>query len=160
MRRFALAVGLACIGAWLVTGLASQRGMAQDKVSTQVSNERIEAIFSNLKVEVKKVPGKKEGVTFFDYERNNFKIRLHSYEGKDLWIDALFNDKSSLEEVNQWNVRAKFSRAVLLKNKDGKETISLESQIDCRGGITDGMIQQFINRFDGEIKDFVKFLSK
>ncbi|MBI3408809.1 MAG: YbjN domain-containing protein [Planctomycetes bacterium] len=154
--RCGLTLGVMCLGLWLLAGA----GVAQDKVITKVSNEKVESILNAMDITFKKVPGKKDGVTFFDYDRNNYKIRLHNYDGKDLWIDALFNDKTSLEQVNQWNVQAKFSRAVLLKNPEGKETISLESQMDCAGGVTDGMIRQFINRFDGELKNFVKFLSK
>lgn len=171
MRRFELAFGsntrcglcrcgltlvAASLGIWLLAGV----GTAQDKVINTVSNEKIESIMNALNITFKKSPGKKEGVTFFDYTRNNYDIRLHNYDGKDLWIDALFNDKTSLEQVNEWNVRAKFTRAVLLKSAEGKETISLESQIDCAGGVTDGMIRQFIIRFDAEIQGFVKFLSK
>ncbi len=155
VRRIGYLIGLFGLGLLLWPGT----GRAQDKVYRNVSNEKLEGILKDMDITYKKSPGKKEGVFFYDYDRNNFKIRLHNYNGKDLWIDALFNDKTNLEEINKWNVRAKFSRAVFLKEGE-KETISLESQVDCVGGITDGMIRQFVNRFDGEIRDFVKFISK
>jgi hypothetical protein len=156
MRRYGLLIGLVGLGVWLLAG----PGTAQEKVATTVTDEKLEKIFKDLELSFKKVPGKKKGVTFFDYVSKTYKIRLHNYEGKDLWIDALFNDKTTLEKINLWNVRAKFTRAVLLKGRDDKETISLEFQLNCQGGVTDGMIRQFIRRFDGEIKDFVEFLGK
>ena len=60
--------------------------------------------------------------------------------------------------VNEWNVQAKFSRAVRLKGDKG--VVSLESQLDCIGGVTDAIIRQFINRFDGEMQQFTKFAKK
>lgn len=160
-------------GAIVVLGVAfgamqasagSQESKEKDKTPDQpkayrlVTPEKLEAVLDNLKIDFKKVKGKVEGVDFYDFEKNNFKIRLHNYQGKDLWIDAMFTDKASLEDINRWNVRAKFSRAVLLKGD--KESLSLESQLDCLGGVTDAIIRQFITRFDGELKDFTKFLSK
>ena len=128
------------------------------QVYRNVVPEKLEAILMAMKIDYKKVKGKADGIWFYDFERNDYKIRLHNYQGNDLWIDAHFNDKLPLEEVNKWNVRAKFSRAVQLTS--GKQTVSLESQIDCVGGVTDGIIRQFIQRFDGELMQFSKFLSK
>ena len=132
----------------------------KDKVQRGVTSAKLESILQDMKIKVdKKSDPKKEGVHFYDFERHKFKVRLHNYNGRDLWLDVHFTDKITLEEINQWNIRAKFSRAVLLKDDDKKST-SLESQIDCDGGVTDGMIRQFILRFDGEVKSFVQFLTK
>jgi hypothetical protein len=131
----------------------------QSKVQRLVTSAKLESILQDMKIKYSKTAGKNEGVHYYDYERNNFKVRLHNYQGRDLWLDVHFTEKMSLTEVNEWNVRAKFSRAVQVKNAD-KQSTSLESQIDCEGGITDGMIRQFILRFDGEIKSFVQFLTK
>ena len=140
--------------------LPGPRGTAQEKdeVYRNVSSDKLETLMKAMNISFKKTPGKKDGIYFYDYERNNYKVRLQNFNGKDLWIDAIFNDKSSLDEVNQWNQRAKFSRAVLVKNNEN-ESISLEAQLDCIGGVTDGMVRQFINRFDSEITTFVKFLN-
>jgi hypothetical protein len=135
---------------------------AQDKKGTVYRNvpvEKLESILDDLKIDFNKSEGKAKGIWFYDFERNNFKVRLHNYQGRDLWIDVVFTDKISLKEVNDWNVRAKFSRAVQVKNDD-RITTSLESQLDCEGGVTDGMIRQFVVRFDGEIKNFVQYLTK
>ncbi|MCI0638637.1 MAG: YbjN domain-containing protein [Gemmataceae bacterium] len=153
------ALTITALGLALIWGQVQAQDAGQGQVMRNVSNDKLEKILKDLNITFKKTTGKKEGTHFYDYDRNNYKIRIHNYDGKDLWIDALFNDKTTLEEVNKWNVRAKFSRAVLIRDGD-KETISLESQIDCLGGITEGMIRQFVNRFDGEIRDFVKFISK
>ena len=132
---------------------------ADDKqVYRNVAAEKIEAILKSMKIDYKKVKGKADGIWFYDFERNDYKIRLHNYQGNDLWIDAHFNDKLPLEEINKWNARAKFSRAVQLMS--AKQSVSLESQIDCVGGVSDGIIRQFIQRFDGELMQFSKFLSK
>jgi len=132
----------------------------QDKVQRSVSSAKLERILADMKIKYeKKSNAKSEGVHFYDFERGNFKVRLHNYNGRDLWLDVQFTDKITPEEVNQWNVRAKFSRAVLIKD-GAKQSTSLETQIDCEGGITDGMIRQFIVRFDGEVKSFVQFLTK
>lgn len=156
MKRCGLLAGLVTLGL-LHTATPC---VAQDKVYTRVTTEKTEALLKGMNIAFKKTAGKKDGTWFYDFERNNFKVRLHNYEAKDLWIDALFNDQTTLQEINAWNVKAKFSRAVHFKNNEGKDTISLESQIDCMGGVTDGMIRQFINRFDSEVAAFVKHLSK
>lgn len=138
---------------------------AQDKkekkstVYRNVSVEKLESILEDMKIEFNKTEGKSKGIWFYDFERSNFKVRLHNYQGHDLWIDVVFTDKISLKEINAWNVRAKFSRAVQVKNDD-RITTSLEAQLDCEGGVTDGMIRQFILRFDDEIKNFVQHLTK
>jgi hypothetical protein len=155
VRAFVGFVGL--VGLSLV--LAPESARSQEKVYHLVSGEKLESMLKALDVPFKKSAAKKDDVVFYDYERNNYKIRLHNYQGKDLWIDTFFHDKATLEEVNGWNTRSKFSRAVLIKNGD-KANISLECQLDCLGGVTDGVIQQFINRFDSEIAAFVKYLNK
>jgi len=153
-----LAVLVALIGVGVSGVAASAAQDAGDQVYRNVPSDRLEGILRGMNIVFTKVPGKMEGVNFYDFDRGGFKIRLHNYNGKDLWIDALFNDRTTLEKINGWNRRAKFSRAVLISS-GGKETISLESQMDCLGGVTDNIIRQFINRFDGEIRDFVKYHS-
>ena len=132
----------------------------KDKVLRTVTSAKLESILQDMKIKYeKKSDPKSEGVHFYDFERNKFKVRLHNYNGRDLWLDVHFTDKIALAEINEWNVRAKFSRAVLIKDRD-KQSTSLESQIDCEGGVTDGMIRQFILRFDAETKTFVEYITK
>ncbi len=149
---------LATSVALITLGLTMAQAQDDKKIVHNVTNERVEAILKDLGIEYKKSAGKSEGIQFYDFERNNYKIRLHNYQGKDLWIDAFFSDALSGEEVNNWNSRAKFSRAVQLKGE--KQAVSLEAQLDCMGGVNDLIVSQFIRRFDGEVLQFVKFLAK
>ncbi len=126
-------------------------------VYKNVSSQTVERILGDLGIQYKKSNGNKEGIHFYDYTRNGFKIRLHNYNGQDLWIDALWSDPLTMEDCNRWNVRAKFSRAVLLNNQ-GKNVVSLENQFDCLGGVTDAIVRQFIVRFDNEVRDFAEFI--
>jgi hypothetical protein len=130
----------------------------EKKIVHSVTGERIEGILKDLGVEFKKSAGKSEGIQFYDFEKSGYKIRLHNYQGKDLWIDAFFSDAIPAEEINKWNSRAKFSRAVQLKGE--KQAVSLEAQLDCMGGTNELIVRQFIRRFDGEVLQFVKFLAK
>jgi hypothetical protein len=127
------------------------------KIYRRATPEKLEAVFKRMNIDFKKVKGKSDGIWLYDYEKNDYKIRVHNYLGNDLWIDAHFSAKTPLEDVNDWNTRAKFSRAVQLKEK---QAVSLEAQLDCGGGVTDGIIRQFIERFDGELVQFTKFLSR
>jgi hypothetical protein len=137
--------------------LAIPAAAPAQEVFKNVSSVRLEKLLADMDISYKKVNGTRDGVYFYDFTRNNYKIRLHNYEGKDLWIDALFSDRMSPENVNRWNVQAKFSRCVLLTNND-KNTVSLENQIDCLGGCTDAIIRQFITRFDTEVRNFAAFV--
>jgi hypothetical protein len=130
----------------------------EKKVYRKVSSDRLESILKNLEIDYKKSGDKMPDTHFYDFERNKQKVRLGNHGGVDLWIDCVF-DKATLETINQWNVRAKFSRAVLTK-LDDKEMSIVEFQLDCAGGVTDDMIRQFIRRFDEEVKAFDKFLNK
>ncbi len=124
-----------------------------------VSSDKLEAVLKDLSISYQKNPGKKEGIFSYDFERKGTKIRLFNYNGDDLWIETDYSEKPTLEDANRWNMRAKFSRAVLVK--DGRNaSISLESQIDCTIGITDGMVRQFVERFDAEIQAFFNFMKK
>jgi hypothetical protein len=143
----------------LILAVGGATAAAQDQpIHKNVSSSTLEGILANLNIQHKKSPGDKQGVFLYDFERGGYKIRLHNYDGKDLWIEALWSDRLALEDVNRWNQKAKFSRCVLLNN-NGKITTSLESQFDCLGGCTDAIIRQFIVRFDGEVRNFATFVN-
>jgi putative sensory transduction regulator len=131
------------------------RSQSQQVVYRSVSSAKLDAILKELDISFQKTPGKKDGIFSYDFERHGAKVRLYNYGGDDLWIESYFTEKTNLVDVNRWNMRAKFSRAVLVKEG---ETISLEAQIDCTLGVTDGMIRQFVQRFDNEVQAFVRFL--
>jgi hypothetical protein len=137
--------------------LATPQAAHSQEVFKNVSSARLERLLADMNITYKKSSGTRDGVHFYDYTRNGYKIRLHNYEGKDLWIDALFSDRMSPENVNRWNIGAKFSRCVLLTSNE-KINVSLENQLDCLGGCTDAIIRQFITRFDTEVRNFAEFV--
>jgi hypothetical protein len=153
--------GLARIGSMmcLLLGGALAAGQSSELVHRHVSSEKLEIILKELDISARKSAGKKDGIFTYEFELKGTKVRLHNYKGDDLWIESDFTEKATLEDVNRWNMRAKFSRAVLVQDS-ALATVSLESQIDCTLGITDGMMRQFVRRFEGETESFVKFLKK
>jgi len=125
---------------------------------SQCFQRKLESILKELNVSFQKNPGKKEGIYSYDFERKGTKIRLFNYNGEDLWIETDYARRpprrgQPLEHARQ------VSRAVLVKD-GGNASISLESQIDCTIGLTDGMVRQFVERFDGEVQAFVNFMTK
>ncbi len=141
----------------LVLVLASVPGRAQEKVLRELSKEQTEEILQKLKITYKKVPSKRDDVVFYDFEREGHPVRLYWYGGKDLMLDVVF-PRIPLEQLNAWNVRAKFSRACLHKEEKG-EFAALESNLDLLGGVTEGTVRQFLTTFDEEVKQFAKFVN-
>jgi len=131
--------------------------LPQNKVVRNVSNDMIEKILDGFQVKYSKAERKEKdnAVIFFEFTRGDVQMRLFNYTS-DLWIESTFEKKMRLEDINRWNADAKFSRLVLIEQKD-KTILSLESQLDCLGGVTDATIRQFITRFEGEAKRFAKF---
>jgi Putative bacterial sensory transduction regulator len=129
---------------------------AQDKVFTNFSTAQIEQILTDLNLEFKKTASKTDGIFFYDYKRDKNSIRLHYFKGKDLMLDVLLKD-NSLDTLNRWNRRAKFSRASLHKDDKGAYT-ALESNLDLVGGVTARNVAHFIRTFHDEIPEFERFL--
>ena len=105
---------------------------------------------------------KDEAISYFDFERGGQSYRLYNYR-TDLWIECVFDRKLALEELNRWNAGLS-AGAVLLEPKDKeaapKTSVSLESQLDCRG-VTDAMTPcEYVNRFEEEAEKFVKTFPK
>jgi hypothetical protein len=131
----------------------------KDDVFRAVKPKQIEDIFGELNIKfVKNQPQQAPDDTDFDFERKGFKIRFTLSKGKLLWLSSYF-PKASLERLNQWNVQAKFSRALLDRVGD-KEYSIVEWQLDAAAGVTKNMIRQFIVGFEGEVAKFDQFLSK
>ncbi len=133
-------------------------GYTQSKVYRTVSNDTVEKILQSMEVKYQKEERKnKDGaIMLFDFKRGDNAFRLYNYQN-DLWLECTFDKKMPAEDVNRWNAEAKFSRLVVIEQKD-KMLLSLESQLDCLGGVTDAMIRHYINRFDDEAKKFSKFM--
>ena len=132
--------------------------LPQGKVVRVVTNEAVEKILQGLEVKYQKGERKDKDATttYFDFTRSEQACRLYNY-GNDLWLECTIEKKLKPEEVNRWNADAKFSRLVMIEEKD-KTILSLESQLDCLGGVTDATIKQYINRFDEEAKKFAKYV--
>jgi Putative bacterial sensory transduction regulator len=131
---------------------------SQSKIARTVSNDTIEKILKSLELKYQKDERKDKvsNAMFFDFVRSEQACRLYNYR-TDLWLECQVEKKMSMEDVNRWNADAKFSRLVLIEDK-GKTILSLESQLDCEGGVTEAMITRYINRFDDEAKKFAKFV--
>lgn len=143
----------------LVVSAGSAR--AQDpapkvKVFQTITADHLEKLLKDLGISYKKTLGLPLGSVDYNFARNNFRIRLHNTNGQDLWIDAFFV-KIPAEDVNRWNRQARLSRAVLISTGP-VVSLSLEAQLVCAGGVTEGMIKQFITNFDKEVQDFAAFL--
>lgn len=150
MPRFVLPLAAAFL-------LVAPQARAQEQIYRSLTTEQMEEMLRRLNIDFKKVPAKTQGNFYYDYKKNNYSIRLYYYNGKDLMLDALFN-AISLEKINEWNQRAKFSRANLQKDDKGPFTV-LESNLDLIGGITEGTVRQFLITFDEELKSFSKHVS-
>lgn len=149
------------LGLFLFVGVVcltlTRAGLAQNKVLTSITDETVDKILQGLEIKFQKAERKEKDTfsTQYDFKRGEQAFRFFNYGGNDLWIECHFDKAMKLEDINRWNAEAKFSRAVLLEQKD-KSIISLESQLDCLGGVTEAMIKQFVNRFEEEAKKFTK----
>jgi len=153
LKRFLAATCLAAVV--LAPGSAQEK---KEVVPRSVSSDLLEKVLTDLNIRYEKTVGKTPNSYLYNFERNNFKIRLTNYGGKLLWLAAAF-PRATPEQINAWNVRAKFSRAVLLR-AGGQETSQVESQLDCAGGVTEGIVGQFFRRFDNEVRDFKSSLNR
>jgi hypothetical protein len=149
---------LRCLLLVVCTLLMPGVARTQDKVFRTITNESVEKVLQGLELKYEKEERKNKTSTFlyFTFSRGEQKYGLFNY-GNDLWIESTFDKAMKLEDVNRWNSQAKFSRLVLIEQKD-KTMISLEAQLDALGGLTEATIRQFINRFDEEAKTFAKFM--
>lgn len=157
--RLAFALTLAAIAAAPASALAQREppaGGGGDKVYRILTADQMESMLKNFNLEYKKSDSKTAGNYFYDYKKHNFSIRLYFYNGKDLMVDTIFKDMP-LEKLNEWNTKAKFSRACLHKDDKGPFT-ALEFNLDVLGGITEGTVRQFLTVFEDELKAFDKFV--
>lgn len=135
---------------------AAGAGAQDEKVFKSLTPEAAEKILQDAKIEFKKTSSKKGDEHYFDFTRENFRIRLSWFSPQELMLDCVFRGVP-LERVNQWNTSTRFSRANWHKDGGGELTI-LEYGLDLSGGATAGTIKQFIVRFDDELKKYDKFI--
>jgi Putative bacterial sensory transduction regulator len=150
-------LGMAALAVLAPAGATTAQ--TKEEIFHSVQAKQIESIFNELDIKfVKNQPKQAPDDTDFDFERKGFKIRFTLSKGKMLWLSSYF-PKAPLERLNQWNVNAKFSRALLDRVGDREYSI-VEWQLDAAGGVTKNMIRQFIARFEDEVVRFDQFLSK
>jgi len=118
---------------------------------------RLEKILQEMKIDFKKTVTKTPGHVFFEFKKNDQKVRLHSFGGTDLMLAAAFKP-APLDKVNKYNTERKFVRAVLYRPANGDAYTTLESNLDCQGGVTDGIIRYFIGFFPDEMREFEEYL--
>lgn len=131
-------------------------GASDDQLYAPVTAARIEGVFKSLGIEYERKDLPDNAGALYDFEVAKFKIRLVNFAGKDLMLDAHFK-KLPLDDINQWNLNTKFIRAVSY-NIRKTEYSSLESNLDCEAGITDGILRNFIVGFQEDVKQFAKYV--
>jgi hypothetical protein len=139
--------------------LLFRAAVQEEEVVTKITSERLEKILKEMNIEFKKVPAKEEDISIYEFERDTFKVHLRNIKGEDLMLDAAFKE-IPLKEINHYNSGRKFIRAVLYEPEKGKKHTSLETNLDCTGGVSDRIIRYFIGTFDGELREFARFIAK
>jgi hypothetical protein len=155
-----VAVGLvlAAAGSVQAQKTGKQPGQPSAAVIRSLSPEQTADFLKSIGIEFKQSQGTNGKTTYFDYTRNNYKIRLHLFEtGKDLMVDALFPGVA-LQVLNQWNLKAKYTRAVLDRDKRG-DFAAVEANFNLAGGVTLDAVKVFLQSFDEELAAFQRFLS-
>ena len=133
--------------------------VAQDeKAFKSLTPEAAEKMLQDLKIEFKKTSSKKGDEHYYDFTRNNFKIRLTLVSPKELMLDCVFRGMP-IDKVNQYNTITRVARANYQRDNSGVFTL-LEYGLDISGGATAGTVKQFIARFDEELKNYDKFVAE
>jgi hypothetical protein len=156
IRLTAWALGLA--GCMIFVAAAPPAGAQTiEKVYHSFTPEQVASLLTDLEIKfTKNQPKDTPRDVDFEFRRKNFDLRLTVREGKMLWIAAYF-PKTTLEKINDWNVKAKLSRAVLVHIAN-KDYAAVEAQLDVGGGCTENMAKQFIRRFDEDVANFDRFV--
>ena len=91
---------------------------------------------------------------------NAVRFKLSGYtaflltKGPDIQLYAWFNDKVSVQKINDWNKKQRFCRAYV--DKDGDAV--LESDLDLEGGVTLENIKAFIDAYRTLLPLFARHL--
>ena len=128
-----------------------------DIVLSEVTNDKLENILKTQGINYK-TKANTAGVMMYDFELGGQKLRMYNFGGKDLMIDVHFK-RIPLDDVNRYNLNRKFVRVVNYRGKDTEYT-SLETNLDCVGGVTEGMIRHWIVSFGDDARHFSDYLKK
>jgi len=129
------------------------------KIIRSMSTSEMESFLNEMHFDFRKTPSNNpndKNVVFYDFKKNNYDYRVTYFGGQDLMVDVLFPE-AKLETVNNWNRRARFTRAVQYEDNKGK-FLALESNFDFLGGVTMDGLKHFFKTYDQEARDFENFL--
>ena len=129
-----------------------------EPVYSGVSSELLEKALKELKITYRKTALKNGAGFAYEYERQNVPVRLTDFGGKDVMLSAEFR-KASLPEINQYNLKRNFIRAVLYKDGNRAYT-ALERSLDAEGGVTENILRNFITSYHADMQDFERFLGQ
>jgi primary-amine oxidase len=124
----------------------------------KVSTTSVEGALTDLRIPFQKraMTGAKgapvPGGYLYALNWNGKPVTLFYYSGNALMLQHA-RAKVPVEKVNEWNVRALFSRAY-----NGPTASLLELALDGKAGATTAMVKQFLGRFDEELRNFTAFL--
>jgi hypothetical protein len=143
-----------------VLGLLPARALAQDdRVYRFLTPEQLEDMLRGQRVEFKKTDNPSlRGTFYYDFKKGSYNLRLSYFDGKDLMLDNVLARQVPLEKLNDWNKKAKFSRASQHQDKMGP-FVMLEYNLDVTAGITRGTVRQFLSQFERECGNFDRFLA-
>jgi hypothetical protein len=129
-------------------------GTGEDDVFTNVAADRLEKVLKNLKIEFRK--NQNNTAVNYYFQRNGYNLRIVNFGGSDLMVSCNFG-QAPLAKINDWNIKRSLVRAVQYE-ENGKPYTALESNLDCVGGASEGIIRSFIEAFDEEVRAFDAYL--
>ncbi|HZZ77629.1 MAG TPA: hypothetical protein VFE62_03865 [Gemmataceae bacterium] len=129
-----------------------------DKIFRELTPDATEKLLKDQKIEFAKTSSKKMDEHYYDFTRNNFKIRLTHVSPKELMIDCVFRG-IPIEKVNHYNTITRVARASLHRDNSGSFSL-LEYGLDISGGISASTFKQFLARFDEELKNYDRFVAE
>jgi hypothetical protein len=132
---------------------------AAERIYTQVTGNLLEQILRKLDVQFQK-KDYGDGEAMYSFTLNGRAMRLWNYAGRDLMADANFDKVVNAAALNQYNVDRKFIRAVAYNPKGKNAYTSLESNLDCVGGVTEEIIRAFIVNFPSDVAHFGEYIAK
>lgn len=135
--------------------LVPQFAQAQDEIIKSYSPANFEAF---IKEGLKKEFTKKEGSVGTEFAIKGGAVAFFNTKSKfvNFYYQApaeMFENKVSLEKVNEWNIGAIYSRAYLING-----LVRLEGTVDVSAGISNNQMNSFQIHLNGELLRFVKHL--
>ncbi len=149
--RFCPIVSVLALGLWCGPTTAQE-----DKVYRMLTTDQLEATLKGAGIDFKKSADQKPNSFLYDFKNKAYNVRLYYLDGKQLMMDTLLGAQA-LEKVNEWNLSSHFSRAGLGKDDKGAAYTVLACQLNLKGGVTAGGVQEFFSNFPEELDKFQVF---